>query len=68
MKYCDMNDMEAIDAIVDEVERGEAANGRCAAGWAMLDRLTKLREELVKERDDAKRRANFADRLFNKGQ
>jgi len=45
-RYTDLNDMQAIDAIVDEVEAGLANKGRCKAGWAMLNRLSNLRRRL----------------------
>jgi hypothetical protein len=50
LRYKDMNDMQAIDAIVFEVEAGLARMSRCNAGWAMYARLTNLRKELATTR------------------
>lgn len=47
MRYKDMDDTQAVDAIVEEVRTsGAGETGWCDAGWAMLARLRGLRKRL----------------------
>jgi hypothetical protein len=50
-RYKDLNDMQLIDAIVEEVERGHVSMGRCDAGWVAWYRLDVRRKLLDKAED-----------------
>jgi hypothetical protein len=46
-RYKDLEDMELIDAVVDESQTElSKKTGRCNAGWAMLARLNDLRKRI----------------------